>query len=123
MAGEYPNHDHLLLEGIQDWERSGPILEPLHDLDNTAAVNADTVEETTSLLKGASLVVSNDTGIRHVAIVSETPTIGIFHHDPFRYWPRYRIHDIVIADPVWPPSVEDVSTACMNILDACNTVT
>lgn len=121
MAGEYPSHDHLVLEGIQDWERSDHILQPLHELENTGNVNADTIEETTSLIKGADLVVSNDTGIRHVAIVSATPTVGIFHRDPFRYWPRYSIHDIVIPDPAWPPSVDDVSTACFNILDACNT--
>lgn len=116
MAGHYPEYDHLVLEGIQDWEHSGPILQPLEDLKNTGAVNADTVEETTALLKGANLVVSNDTGIRHVAIASETPTVGIFHRDPFRYWPRYDIHDIIIPDPDWPPSVDDVRTACLNIL-------
>lgn len=123
MAGEYPDHDHLVLEGIQDWEHAKPILKPLQELNNTAAVNADTVEETASLLKSASLVVSNDTGIRHVAIVSGTPTIGIFHRDPFRYWPRYDIHDIVIPDPEWPPPVDHVIDACLNILRASNTVT
>jgi len=116
MAGRYAQHDHLVLEGIQEWERADPILQPLHATNNTAAINADTVEKTTALLKGASLVVSNDTGIRHVAIVSGTPTIGIFHRDPFRYWPRYRIHDIVIPDPTWPPSIDKVYNACTNIL-------
>ena len=122
MAENYPRHDHLVLEGIQPWESADPILQPLKP-GNTAAINADTIETTTALLKSASLVVSNDTGIRHVAIVSGTPTVGIFNRDPFRYWPRYDIHDIVIPDQKWPPSVEDVMTACLNILDAAITVT
>ena len=122
MARSYPNHDHLLLEGIQEWERADRILQPLQGLENAAAIDADSVEKTTSLLKGASLVVSNDTGIRHVAIVSGIPTVGIFHHDPFRYWPRYDHHDIVIPDPEWPPPVDAVLTACTNILDSSNAV-
>lgn len=123
MAAKFPHLDHLVLEGIQDWERSDAILQPLHELENTAAVNADTIETTASLVKGACLVVSNDTGIRHVAIACGTPTIGIFHRDPYRYWPRYSNHDIVIPDPEWPPAVDDVMAACMNLLDASNTVT
>lgn len=123
MAVKFPGHDHLVLEGIQDWERADAILQPLHQLENTAAVNADTIETTASLVKGANLVVSNDTGIRHVAIACATPTVGIFHRDPYRYWPRYSMHDIVIPDPEWPPAVDDVMTACMNLLDASSSVT
>jgi ADP-heptose:LPS heptosyltransferase len=123
MAAHYPFLDHLVLEGIQDWENAGPILQPLQALKNTAAVNADTIEETISLIKGSTLVVSNDTGIRHVAIACETPTVGIFHHDPFRYWPRYNRHDIVIPEPEWPPSADDVMAACVDILDDSAAVT
>jgi len=116
MAELYPQHQHLVLEGIQPWEKADAILEPIADSDRAASVTADTIEDTTALLMGADLVVSNDTGIRHLAIVSETPTVGIFLADPFRYWPRYPIHDIVIPDPDWPPSVEAVMAACMNVL-------
>lgn len=117
MADLYPQHDHLVLEGIQDWERADAILEPINGTDNAGAINADTIEDTTALLKGADLVVSNDTGIRHIAIVCETPTVCIFYTDPFRYWPRYPIHDIVIPDPTWPPPVEAVKSACLNVLN------
>jgi ADP-heptose:LPS heptosyltransferase len=117
MAVLYPQHDHLVLEGIQEWERADAILEPIKGVDNTGAINADTIEDTTALLKGADLVVSNDTGIRHIAIVCETPTVCIFYTDPFRYWPRYPIHDIVIPDPTWPPPVEAVKSACLNVLN------
>ena len=116
MIDLYPQHEHLVLEGIQPWEKADEILAPVAGSGKAAAVNADTIDETTALLKGADLVVSNDTGIRHLAIVSETPTVGIFYTDPFRYWPRYSIHDIVIPDPEWPPPVDAVKAACLNVL-------
>ena len=116
MMALYPQHQHLVLEGIQPWEKADEILAPIENADSASAVTADTIEETTALLKGADLVVSNDTGIRHLAIVSETPTVGIFLADPFRYWPRYNIHDVAIPDPDWPPSVEAVKAACLNVL-------
>ena len=116
MIELYPRHQHLLLEGIQPWEKADEILAPINAPDRASAATADTIEDTTALLKGADLLVSNDTGIRHLAIVSETPTVGIFYADPFRYWPRYSIHDIVIPDPDWPPSVEAVKAVCLNVL-------
>lgn len=117
LAGRYPNHQHLVLEGIQAWEKADPILESLKDLDNVDVITADNIEDTTKVIKGAELVVSNDTGIRHLAIAAETPTVGIFFRDPFRYWPRYDIHDIAIPDPDWPPSVGAVQAACLNVLE------
>ena len=116
MAQLYPQYEHLVLEGIQTWEKADAILGPLKHLENAGAINANTIEDTTALLKGATLVISNDTGIRHVAIACGTPTIGIFFVDPFRYWPRYPIHDVVMPDPAWPPSVEKVKAACINQL-------
>jgi ADP-heptose:LPS heptosyltransferase len=116
MLQLYPQHQHLVLEGIQPWEKADAILEPIDSPERAEAVTANTVEDTTALLKGADLVVSNDTGIRHLAIVSQTPTVGIFLTDPFRYWPRYPIHDIVIPDPDWPPAVKAVKAACLKLL-------
>ncbi|MEH6649122.1 MAG: glycosyltransferase family 9 protein [Motiliproteus sp.] len=116
LSERYPNHEHLVLEGIQEWEKADPILEPLQDLENVGSIIADNIEDTTKVIKGAELVVSNDTGIRHLAIAAETPTVGIFFRDPFRYWPRYDIHDIAIPDPDWPPSVDAVQEACLNVL-------
>ena len=116
LSSDYPNHDHLVLEGIQEWETADKILAPLKDNKNISVINADTIDETESVLKGADLVISNDTGIRHLAIVSETPTVGIFFHDPFRYWPRFDIHDVALPDEDGPASVEDVHQCCLNVL-------
>ena len=116
MSKDYPDHDHLVLEGIQAWETADEILAPLQKTDNIDVINADTIDETVSVLKGADLVVSNDTGIRHLAIVSEAPTVGIFFHDPYRYWPRFEIHDVAMPDENGPASAEEVHNCCTNIL-------
>jgi len=116
MSKDYPEHDHLVLEGIKEWETADKILAPLQKTSNVSVIKADTIDETVSVLKGAALVVSNDTGIRHLAIVSETPTVGIFFKDPYRYWPRFEIHDVAMPDENGPASVEEVHRCCNNIL-------
>ncbi len=117
VSEEYPDHEHLILEGIKEWENADEILQDTKNNKNIFAVKADSIEETASLLKGADMLVSNDTGIRHVAITCNTPTIGIFIGGPYRYWPRYDIHDAVfpsVEDTV--VTVNDVSTSCLNML-------
>ena len=116
LSRDYPKHEHLVLEGIQKWETADKILAPLKDNKNISVINADTIEETESVLKGADLVISNDTGIRHLAIVSETPTVGIFFADPFRYWPRFDIHDVAMPDENGPASADEVHRCCTNML-------
>lgn len=121
MSKVYTTHDHLVLEGINEWETADKILAPLKNINNIDVINANTIDDTVSLLKGASLVVSNDTGIRHLAIVSETPTVGIMATDPYRYWPRFDIHDIAMSDENGPASVEQVKDCCINILSKTRT--
>ena len=113
MAVEFPGHDHLILEGIKEWESADEILQATAGISNVAVVRADTIEETSSLMKGAELAVSNDTGIRHVAIVCDTPTVGIFIGGPYRYWPRYDIHDVVF------PSLKDGTVSVQEVRDCC----
>ena len=117
MASRWPDHDHLVLEGIQKWETADKILEHIGERTNVTRFFTDTIEATTSLIKGADMVVSNDTGIRHIAIASDTPTAGIFYADPFRYWPRYGYHDIALPrGDAAHPSVEDMFIACNGIM-------
>jgi ADP-heptose:LPS heptosyltransferase len=118
MAMAYPEKDHLILDGLKDWERADKILDSIGEIKNISAVRADTIEETTSLIKGAELLVSNDTGIRHVAITCNTPTVGIFIGVVYRYWPRYGIHDVVFPhEKNIPASVEEVKNTCTGLLD------
>jgi len=116
LSSDYPEHDHLVLEGIQKWETADRILAPLKDNPNISVINADTIDETVTVLKGADMVVSNDTGIRHLAIVSEIPTVGIFFKDPYRYWPRFEIHDVALPDENGPASANEVYRCCTNML-------
>lgn len=113
MSTHFPDIDHLILDGLKDWERADKIISLIGEVKNISAVTADTVEETTSLMKGARLLVSNDTGIRHVAIACDTPTVGIFEGGPYRYWPRYDIHDAAF------PRVEGATVAIDEVKQAC----
>lgn len=117
MSNDYPEHDHLLLEGIMEWEKSTTILGDGNTKTNIGSITSDEYDDTVSLLKGANLVVANDTGIRNLAVVCETPTVGIFFDTyPFRYWPRDNNHEIVLPDGEGVPPVEEVRNACLTVL-------
>lgn len=117
MAIEYPDRDHLILDGLKDWESADSILSTMTTNENSSnigSLRAGTIEYTASLMKGADLLVSNDTGIRHVAITCNTPTVGIFMFGgAYRYWPRYPIHDALF--PTEKESIIDVT----EVKDAC----
>lgn len=118
ISEQYPDYEHLILEGLKEWESADEILKADAGKTNIQAINADTIEETTSLLKGATLVVSNDTGIRHVAITCQTPTVGLFIGGPYRYWPRYDIHDVVFPSKENTViSVDEVTSSCLTMLE------
>jgi ADP-heptose:LPS heptosyltransferase len=118
MSAAYPEYDHIILKGVQQWEIdiAATILESQQNT-NVLSLSTDTIEEATSLIKGATLVVSNDTGIRHIAIVSNIPTVGVMiSMQPFRYWPRYDIHDVVIMTDEGQPAVDQVLFSCEKLL-------
>lgn len=112
MAQAHPEIEHLVLEGIAPYDSVRSIVGPLQGVANVSSQGARELPETVSLLKGASLVVSNDTGIRNLAIAAETPTVGIFFSTvPFRYWPRSESHDVVFSPAGAVPSVAEVALA------------
>ncbi len=118
MAGEFPEKDHLVLGGLKEWERAETVLNLIGELKNVATVDTDTIEKTVSLMKGADLLVSNDTGIRHIAITCNTPTVCIFPGKPYRYWPRYDIHDAVFPEinhDIVP--VDETKNTCIKLLN------
>lgn len=122
MAGHYPGHDHLVLEGVAEWESIDEILEPNREHSNVIGLNTDSVEETIALLKGACMLISNDTGIRNLGIATETPTLGIFFAThpfktvPFRYLPASGQHDLVFNHDGSVPAVEQVATAARTLM-------
>ena len=118
MSASYPQYDHIILKGVQQWEIDiADDIVQSQQCENVLALSTKTIEEATALIKGATMVVSNDTGIRHLAIVSNIPTVGILiSTQPFRYWPRYDIHDVVLLTDEGQPSVNQALSVCENLL-------
>jgi ADP-heptose:LPS heptosyltransferase len=116
-ATTHPKIEHIILRGLTALDAVGDIADPLRLLPNVTTLEPADLSDTVSLLKGASLVVSNDTGIRNLAIAAEVPTLGIFFSTiPYRYWPRWGEHDVVFNSDGSIPSVADVATAFERIL-------
>lgn len=122
-AKKYADFDHFILKGKEEWESIDEILAYSKAQKNVEGLDINTLDETIALIKGASLVVSNDTGIRHLAIAAGVPSVGIFFSSerftclPFRYWPRYGPHKIVLDTEGIPPAVDAVSQAINELLN------
>lgn len=117
-AKQYPAVEHLVLEGKEDWESVDGLMQQLTDLGNVHKLEAMPLEEAMSLLKGAQLLVCNDTGIRNLAIALETSTLGIFFSTvPYRYWPRYGFHDVVFMPDGSIPPVDTVAESLSRLVD------
>ena len=122
LARQYPDKHHAILEGVSENESVKHLIDLIGPRDNVSSTQIDTVEETIAFIKGAKLVISNDTGIRHLAIAAGVPSIGIFFATdpfiatPFRYWPRFDRHEIALStDGSWP-EVNDVKELAEKLL-------
>lgn len=116
-ATAFPGHDHILLEGTAEWETVTPLMQQLQQHKNVLVQKAMPLEQTISLLTAAACVISNDTGIRNLAISTDTPTVGVFFATiPFRYWPRYGRHHAVFNADGSVPAVAAVFQAIENVL-------
>jgi ADP-heptose:LPS heptosyltransferase len=120
MAQQYPRHEHIVLQGIAEWENTDDILRSLQGRENVTGMQAADVDDTVSLLQGAALLVANDTGIRNLAIACDTPTVGIFFKtEMFRYWPRYGRHAAAFVPDGDYPAVEQVFALAVKTLESC----
>jgi len=118
MAEKYPDHEHVVLAGIAEWESIDDIMETLSGRQNVTGLNLDDFDDTVSLVSGAVLLVANDTGIRNIAIACETPTVGIFFAtEPFRYWPRYQGHEAAFVADGSVPGVEQVCHLACKVMN------
>ena len=112
LADAYPACDHVVLEGLAPWESVEQLTARLRDRRNVEALRVPDLDATVALLKGARLLVSNDTGIRNLAIAAGTPTVGIFMvTEVFRYWPRFGRHEAVFCPDGSAPPVDTVAGA------------
>lgn len=117
LASERKDIDHIFIEGRSSWESIAPILDTLGAVNNVQGLKGLDVKQMTAYVKGALLLVSNDTGIRHLAIASGIPTLGIFFDDyPFRYWPRFGIHEIAFNPDSSIPSVDKLYNTIQTML-------
>lgn len=121
LANDDSDYQHIILEGLADWESVDPLMGLITsegDLANVSVQKAMPLDDTLSLLANAELVVSNDTGIRNLAICCPTTTtVGIFYSTvPYRYWPRYGKHDAVFQADGSIPSVNAVAKSVQAIL-------
>lgn len=118
IANAYPQYEHIILSGLADWEITiaEQIANALTQQNNVYLRAAG--KDDASLIKGAQLLVANDTGIRHLGIATNTATVGIFFNTPpFGYWPRYGKHDVIYEPDGGVPPVSKVEQAVHNILE------
>jgi ADP-heptose:LPS heptosyltransferase len=119
LSGEFRNLRHVVLSGKDTWEKevahavAGPYL---------AAGNVEVASPPPGdlgLLQRATLVISNDTGIRNYAVAFGTPTLGIFFNTlPFRYRPDFGFHRVVFEAEGRIPSLDQVLQPAREMLTA-----
>ena len=117
LSAYFPSYDHIILAGLAKWEQkiSQEISNEIGMADNFDIISGG--DKSLNLVAGASLVVSNDTGIRNMAIAVNVPTVGIFFSTlPFRYLPRFGQHEIAFSLGGAPPTVSDVEATIKKIL-------
>ena len=118
MSADYLEYEHVVLKGVSDWESVDALMASLSDCKNVTELDRVGFSAMASLIKGASLMVCNDTGVRHMAIVCDTPTVGIFFSTPvFRYWPRYGGHEAAFKADGSMPDVEQVQDLAHKLLE------
>jgi len=121
LSVKHPEYDHIILKGISEWETIDEIVDPLADRENVIAMQLNDFDETLSFVRGATLLIGNDTGIRNIAIACETPTVGVFFDtEPYRYWPRYGLHDAVFCSDAQVPDVDAVQSSVEGLLVSLN---
>ena len=105
---EHTNYKHVLLTGIAEWEKTW-VKEMVTLLDNPDGLqHFQGGEQSEAIVANAYCVVANDTGIRNLAIVHGTPTLGIFPNGIlFGYMPHFGLHEAAYTMENSHPEVED----------------
>ena len=120
MASTRPELEHLLMYGVADWEVASAeqaLAAAGGERDNLRAERDARGEQFQRLIQQATLVISNDTGIRNVAIAAGTPTLGIFPVGlVYTYLPRFGYHETVHEPEGGHPTVDAVFTAALALL-------
>jgi len=116
LSSKYPDYKHIILQGIRDDEKFLDIYDSLSAKDNVVLQQTMSLNKVMQFLSNSHLLISNDTGIRNMAIAVNTPTVGIFLViQPFKYWPREGGHDCIF-NLESQPSVEDVYKSAISMI-------
>lgn len=110
LAAEFPHYSHVVLGGTSPQENLSYFEELEKKFANVTLRQATGLESTIPFLSSVALVISNDTGLRNLAISTGTKTLGIFFSTvPYRYWPRWgNQHETLFSPDGSPPTVEQV---------------
>jgi ADP-heptose:LPS heptosyltransferase len=120
-AIEHPEYTHILLPGMDNHENLDYYVPLSKKHKNVVLQSRLNLEKTIGLLASSCLVVSNDTGIRNLAISLDTATLGIFFSTvPYRYWPRDGRHYVIFRENGEVPSTEDVFQVFSKLLRTKN---
>lgn len=116
-AQEYRDCQHIVLAGVGEHENIIAYQPLAKKYSNVILQPSMSLDDTIKFLVKTFLIVSNDTGIRNLAISVNTPTLGIFFSTvPFRYWPRCTKNYTVFNAEGAVPSVFDVFSALSQAL-------
>jgi ADP-heptose:LPS heptosyltransferase len=116
-AKALPDMDHIILRGHRPEESVDHLLAQLTQHANVHGTDKLSLDECTAMIKGSALVVTNDNGVRNLAIAADTCTLGIFFATvPFRYWPRDGRHAAVFNADGSLPDVSMVFDAMLAML-------
>ena len=118
LSDKYSDYNHIILQGIGEHEKFLEIYEPLENKSNVLLQEVLPIDDVMQFLSDSRCLVSNDTGVRNMAIATQTPTVGIFFAiPPFRYWPREEKHDCVFNIEYRSPDIDDVYVSTTNLID------
>lgn len=118
LSNDYNDYNHVILQGIKDDEKFLSIYEPFIEQSNVKLQKPMNLDVAMSFIANSRCLVSNDTGVRNMAIATETPTVGIFFATgAFRYWPRDGKHDCVFNLEYTSPEVEDVYNSTKQLIE------
>jgi ADP-heptose:LPS heptosyltransferase len=107
----WPDCKHIVLSGSGATEKAAPQFGPEFEQHPSNLDFAEPLELSsfTEFVKDATLIISNDTGVRNLAIALGVPTIGVFFSTvPYRYWPRTNVHLAAFEPDGNLPSVNSV---------------
>jgi len=124
MAKEFDTYEHVILQGIGEHEKFYEIYDPIQTMPNVRLQEVLPIEDVMAFLAQSRLLVSNDTGVRNMAIALEIATVGIFFEiPPFRYWPREEKHECVYTLEYESPDVQSVYNTTRKLLNTLYTNT